>query len=263
MTSGGKRAADPVGTILCPACGGGVKKTATACPYCGAVVELPMPAGASVPAERKTFCTRCGEMYPTGAARCPRCPPSSSDEPGTHCPRCGGGLAAERMGAATLDRCGSCRGLWFDGDEVEHAIDVTTRSVSRDEANSLRPTIPPSPFGAEEVRYLACVRCGERMARRQIARRAGVIVDICRAHGVWFDAGEFEHFAAFVRAGGLEIARQDGVAAWEAREREARSDRAAASIPVGTYDDRFDVFGSGPSRLGSEILRAVRAIFHS
>src|SRR5262245_11897145 len=123
----------PVGTILCPSCGGAVAKTATACPYCGAVVELPKPIGAMTHAERKTFCTRCGELYPADAAKCPRCPPSSSEEPGTRCPRCAGDLQTERIGTATVDRCRSCRGLWFDGDEVEHAVDVTTRGVSRDE----------------------------------------------------------------------------------------------------------------------------------
>jgi Zn-finger nucleic acid-binding protein len=255
--SGAPIPSDAIGTILCPSCGGAVKKTATACPYCGAVVELPKPKGTTSPAERKTFCTRCGELYPSESARCPRCPPSSSDEPGRCCPRCAGGLETQRMGDATIDRCRSCHGLWFDGDELEHALDVTTRGVSRDEANAMRLTIPPSPFPVEEIHYLACVRCGERMARRQIARRAGVIIDVCCLHGVWFDAGEFEHFVAFVRAGGLEIARQDGIAAAEARERAVQ----AAPAPTDVWTAELRPMWRGSDPLGLDILRAIRGLF--
>jgi Zn-finger nucleic acid-binding protein len=130
------------------------------------------------------------------------------------------------MGAVTVDRCRGCRGLWFDGDEVEHAIDATTRGVSTSEAAALRPGLPATPTKLEdEVRYLACVRCRELMVRRQAAPRSGIVIDICRNHGVWFDGGEFEQFAAFVKAGGLEVLRYDGIASAEARR------KAAAAMP--------------------------------
>ena len=47
------------------------------------------------------------------------------------------------------------------------------------------------------------------MTVRQIAPRTGVVIDVCRAHGLWFDAGEWEQFDEFVRAGGLEVLRYD------------------------------------------------------
>jgi Zn-finger nucleic acid-binding protein len=240
---------------VCPSCGGGVRKACAACPYCGAEVVLPKPKGADAPAERRTFCTRCGRLYPTRAARCPKCPPAGDHEKGSRCPRCAGALEVAPMGGVRVDRCPGCRGVWFDGEEVEHALDVTTKGVGSVEARALKATLPARKGPFEEVRYLACVRCGELMARRQLAPLAGVIVDVCRDHGVWFDAGELEHFAAFVAAGGLEVMRHDEVASVEARMRAA----STASSPT-----RPVVWMSGErgieSVVGSAVLRGIRRL---
>ncbi len=45
------------------------------------------------------------------------------------------------------------------------------------------------------------------MNRQNFARLSGVIVDVCKGHGVWFNAGELQAIVEFVRAGGLERAR--------------------------------------------------------
>lgn len=227
--------ATPVGTIVCPACAGAVPKSATACPWCGSEVVLAAPKGADTPGEHKTYCTRCGNLYPAAAAKCPRCPPGSTDERGGRCPRCAGELQATAVGRVAIDVCVACKGRWFDGDELEHVLDMTTRGVSRAEAVAMRsslPTAAPEP----EIRYLACVRCGERMARRQAAPRSGLVIDICRNHGVWFDAGEFEQFEKFVRAGGLEVIRVDGVAVLEAERRRLEANRTAAGVAT-AYED--------------------------
>jgi Zn-finger nucleic acid-binding protein len=229
------------GSIVCPACGAGVSAKEPACPYCRAPVVLPKPKGAEGPAERRTYCTRCGRMYPAGAARCPRCPTADEhDARGGKCPRCGNDLQPEKMSDVTVDRCRGCRGLWFDGDEVEHAIDATTKGVSTPEASSMRSGLPQTPTQVEDdVRYLACVRCRELMARRQAAPRAGVVIDVCRNHGVWFDANEFEQFSAFVRAGGLEVMRHDGIASAEARRKSVTPTPDPTSLigppPIGTW----------------------------
>ncbi len=216
--------AESAGTLVCPSCGAAVDRTAKACGYCGAVVEPPKPIGADGPSERRTFCPRCSMLYPTAAMRCPRCPAGQWDARGGRCPRCASDLESIPMGTVTVDRCRDCHGHWFDGDELEHVLDLTTQGVTREEAATLRPALPVSKIPLEEdVRYVACVRCGERMVRRQVAPRAGVVVDICRLHGVWFDGGEFEQFAEFAKAGGLEVVRHDGIASAEARAKSAAS----------------------------------------
>ena len=46
------------------------------------------------------------------------------------------------------------------------------------------------------------------MNRNNFAKASGVIVDICKQHGVWFDADELPSIIEFVQKGGMEIARQ-------------------------------------------------------
>lgn len=248
-----------IGTLLCPACGGAFPRNATACPYCGAVVVLPPPRGSDFPSERRTFCPRCCTVYPSSSGRCPACPPGATDERGGHCPRCTHDLEPQRLGEATVDVCPACHGTWFDGDELEHAMDVTTTGVSREEAVLLRRGLPRTADPLEEVHYLACVRCGERMSRRQIAMRTGIIVDICREHGVWFDGGELSEFQTFVRAGGLEVLRYDGVAQAEARRRSAERTEPVGFGPLG----RLEPGGTIGQRadLGFDWVRALYRLF--
>ena len=42
------------------------------------------------------------------------------------------------------------------------------------------------------------------MNRVNFARCSGVIVDVCRGHGTWFDRDELSGIVQFIRGGGLE-----------------------------------------------------------
>jgi Zn-finger nucleic acid-binding protein len=42
------------------------------------------------------------------------------------------------------------------------------------------------------------------MTRMNFGTRSGIILDVCRAHGTWFDRGELDAVLSFVRDGGLE-----------------------------------------------------------
>ena len=54
----------------------------------------------------------------------------------------------------------------------------------------------------EPLRYRACPQCGELMHRGLFGKRSGVIVDRCRSHGTWLDAGELRQLMEWARAGG-------------------------------------------------------------
>lgn len=63
------------------------------------------------------------------------------------------------------------------------------------------------------------------MNRVNYARRSGVVLDVCRAHGLWFDQDELRRVLAFISGGGLDRARER-----ELQElKEAR--RAATQLP--------------------------------
>jgi Zn-finger nucleic acid-binding protein len=45
------------------------------------------------------------------------------------------------------------------------------------------------------------------MNRANFARCSGVIIDLCKQHGIWFDRDELSRIVEFIRSGGLEMSR--------------------------------------------------------
>ena len=45
------------------------------------------------------------------------------------------------------------------------------------------------------------------MNRANFARCSGVVVDLCKEHGIWFDRDELSRIIEFIKDGGLELAR--------------------------------------------------------
>ena len=68
------------------------------------------------------------------------------------------------------------------------------------------------------------------MNRINFARCSGVIVDVCRGHGTWFDASELREIVEFIRGGGLELAPK--------REREIESERERLRLEQTTATQR-------------------------
>jgi len=78
------------------------------------------------------------------------------------------------------------------------------------------------------------------MNRMNFARCSGVIVDVCRGHGTWFDASELRGIVEFIRAGGLELSRQKEKRGIEFERQELERDRLVATrVAIGgsSFDD--------------------------
>jgi Zn-finger nucleic acid-binding protein len=69
----------------------------------------------------------------------------------------------------------------------------------------------PSLSLAGPVRYVACPVCGELMLRRNFGETSGVVIDVCSAHGVWFDRGELGKILEFCATGALAKAHDYSV----------------------------------------------------
>ena len=83
------------------------------------------------------------------------------------------------------------------------------------------------------------------MNRSNFARSSGVIIDICKQHGVWFDADELPKIIAFINKGGLSRQREKEKMAIEDERRKLRDDqRRMAAIErragVAKYDDELE-----------------------
>lgn len=64
-----------------------------------------------------------------------------------------------------------------------------------------------APALPDVVRYLPCPACGKMMNRSNFAKSSGVVLDVCRDHGVWLDRGELPALLDFIGTGGLARAR--------------------------------------------------------
>lgn len=68
------------------------------------------------------------------------------------------------------------------------------------------------------------------MNRINFARCSGVIVDICKGHGTWFDRDELSRIVEFIRGGGLEASRTREKAEIQEERRRLREEQLTANI---------------------------------
>jgi Zn-finger nucleic acid-binding protein len=189
------------GELACPHCGAGVSASASTCAHCSA--ELLVKA-----------CPRCLSRVFHGHKHCPECGAelalaavgqTESDRP---CPRCTAALQPRRVDDLVIDECHACLGVFLDHVAIKRVI--VDRAQSRAEAllGALpRVEVNQVPAIGQKM-YLPCPVCHIVMNRRLFAAGTGVIIDICRTHGAFFDAGELPRVIDFVMSGGLDRAHQ-------------------------------------------------------
>jgi Zn-finger nucleic acid-binding protein len=185
------------GTLNCPSCGAAVSKDAVQCEYCHAQLET-------------VACPKCLGMMFVGTKFCPHCGAAAQAlAPGTatkhQCPRCEEPLTAVEVAKMPLEECMRCGGLWVD---VATFDLICANNEAQVAASGL--ALPPAPPGTidTKVHYIKCPQCQTLMNRKNYADHSGVILNVCRAHGVWLDRDEIRQIIEFVRGGGLDRAKQ-------------------------------------------------------
>jgi Zn-finger nucleic acid-binding protein len=88
------------------------------------------------------------------------------------------------------------------------------------------------------------------MNRKNFGGMSGVVVDVCKKHGTWFDEGELPRVLEFVASGGLERAkrREDEEASRLRRDAAVASVRSQGSFPVETHE---------PAALGAAFMASL------
>ena len=194
-------------------------------------------------------CPTCFNMMFQGAKFCPHCGAPAvtwvSSESELHCPGCDAVLFQGQLGPSVLHQCGKCFGFWVD----RATFDRICREA---EEQSLPPGLPgavppPAPVALPKVRYVKCPSCRSFMNRVNFAECSGVVVDVCREHGTWFDAYELNRIVEFIRAGGLDKARDRKKAELVAERRRAQAARRGAGVdePAMTFEREVQI-GSLP-----------------
>jgi Zn-finger nucleic acid-binding protein len=144
--------------------------------------------------------------------------PYRTAAPAPRCPRCNGSLGEAPLGDVMALGCGACGGVFLDRATTQLLGDPTSDGRHRRLAFPRGEAPPPEA----EVRYLMCPTCQQRMNRQAFLGGSGVVVDVCKDHGVWFDRGELGAVVTFVESGGLERLRRRRALAEAERARELR-----------------------------------------
>jgi Zn-finger nucleic acid-binding protein len=182
------------GTLRCPSCGAPVAPEIRSCPYCQTALALvSCPSCFAAIFQGARHCSSCGAEVSRAAA---------GPRPPRPCPECRRDLAPVAVGSVILDECLACGGVFVDPPAFERIC-----AEREQQAVVLKTSFPSPTRTARAERYWPCPACGRLMNRQNFARLSGVIVDVCKGHGVWFNHGELQAIVEFIRAGGLDRAR--------------------------------------------------------
>lgn len=226
-------------TLRCPSCGAPVPDADRSCAHCGSLL-----------ATRR--CAACFTLNPRDAEKCSRCGADlpaeelSVSAAGKPCPECRVPLVGRRTGVYSYTECARCGGLFLSNDVFERVAGAAdaraiARAVEGDEPP--KPESPPVRF-----HYRPCPGCGTLMTRRNYGAGSGVILDLCRTHGVFLDRGELTAVVEFLESGGWDRIRK--------RERERLSEEVSAlesrkhALSTGT----FPIEAPGESGLLADLL---------
>ena len=125
------------------------------------------------------------------------------------------------VGGTQLLECAKCDGVWVDAADFERIC-----AESEAQAAVLHHIAPREQVRAQRrLKYRPCVRCGRMMNRLNFGQVSGTVVDVCRGHGTFLDAGELHAIVTFIRGGGLERARQRRIDELKEEERRIESKR--------------------------------------
>jgi len=209
------------GTLNCPMCGASAATAATKCQHCGArLATVSCPACFGMMFLGAKFCCHCG----ASAARAQ----VAADVP-MPCPRCRVDTHAVVIGASNLRECPKCEGLWADKDTLHQICSDHERQAA---VLGTPAVLPTDLIGniEQNVRYVPCPVCQAFMNRVNFSRCSHVVVDVCAKHGTWFDKDELRRIVEFIRAGGMDKARDLEIRELERRKRELAAARVSGGM---------------------------------
>jgi Zn-finger nucleic acid-binding protein len=232
-------------TLRCPSCGAPVPEADRSCAHCGSLLATRRCAGCFTLNPRDAEkCARCGAVLPAEALTV-----SAAGKP---CPDCRLPLVGRKTGVLAYAECARCGSLFLSNEVFRTVVEgadarVIARAVEGEDPKGAR-TLPRS------FHYRKCPFCSGLMARRNYGAGSGVILDICREHGVFLDRGELTAVVVFLESGGWDRVRK--------RERERLSEEISVlesrkhALSTGT----FPLGGSGEDGILADLLAWLRSV---
>lgn len=104
------------------------------------------------------------------------------------CPKCAGEMEKIDYEGVVIDRCGNCRGIWFD--MLEHE---DLKAISGSEV--IDTGSPEQGRANDDKRRIQCPVCDQPMISMVVAAQPHIAYEACTVcYGIYFDAGEFRDF---------------------------------------------------------------------
>lgn len=186
----------------CPSCAAPIPMHGVVCSYCGQRLDVDL----------KGLGQSC----------------SDSDNEDLHCPDCDTTLQSLLIGSETdnygeeinVCRCSGCLGLFIRRETLDLILRIKVLQPSEVNYQLLTNLEQSNHSMSKGWKYRPCPKCRTLMNRKLHGRRSGVIIDSCRDHGIWLDAGELRQLMEWTRAGGPVLCQDD-----YAREKQAKSIR--------------------------------------
>lgn len=116
----------------------------------------------------------------------PTQPAEPTDRP---CPRCSAKLFEGRASHVTLLGCGACGGVWLSNEQSKTLVERLDRAVL-DLSDRAAAVARGKSLDGSSTAYCPY----DRLPLAGVTVR-GVTLDVCEAHGTWFDAGEVRRVA--------------------------------------------------------------------
>ena len=237
-------------TLNCPMCGTSAASDATACEHCGArLATVACPSCFGMIFEGAKFCSHCGARVErtdvTAGAPLP-------------CPRCRVNLGAAVVGNTNLLECGKCAGIWMDTTSLQQICADREKQAA---VLGMAVPLPADSNAIETVRYVPCPICNDLMNRVNFAHCSHVIVDVCGKHGTWFDKDELRKVIEFIRAGGMEKARDQEMSALQHERSLLKTDRVVGAwdaTPATSNCTQYDVCEIAVSVIGAAIRAWIK-----
>ena len=160
----------------------------------------------------------------------------SSQSATCRCPDCGKQLRqiiAPIETGLVLEPCYSCGGCFVPPGGFEMIFNRIEAGGVKEMTQALNeelshPPIAWTPLFARG--YCRCPNCSQPMTRKNLGAKSGVMLNVCRSHGVWLAAGGLLRLLDWAASGGFEASRkieEERLRNESIRQRRSQLDQAA------------------------------------
>ena len=202
----------------CPCCAAPIPARGVVCTYCGHRIDVDLQGSEQVVGV-DTF----------DELRCPDCEQvldplilESTNEMNHH--------------DLKLSRCSNCLGLFMQHEILDQILEIKVRQPSEINHRMINNLVESNRSQAKDWKYRPCPACRTLMHRKLQGQRSGVVVDSCRDHGLWLDAGELRQLMEWSRAGGEKLDQERQELEQQQQADRERRERTASTFQMNKFE---------------------------